>query len=149
MSKPVKTRKVRERQGRTLVTLPRETIYFKSGGDPKGVIPVQKKHEEAEALCCLLLVGIARSGIPLDLLDLPGSAQSIRDHVMAHPQPFRTYMPGESVVHQAVAAIQEVRQALDEEHKKAVAARLANAKADGEAQRQGGHQPEAAVATVH
>ena len=122
-----KTQKLRKakKPARQMVVVEKSTIYFPTHGDTEGQVHVQQKYLEAEATCNLLLAAIARSGTPLDLLDLPGTARKIQEHMeSAAPTgtPVVRCYPGPSLVKQAVYAIRTLRELLDEEHKKAVAA---------------------------
>jgi hypothetical protein len=95
-------------------TVPRSEVYFPTPDDPLGQVHVFSKWREAETTASLLLVAIARCGVPIDLLDLPGTAKLMADHAGLNPTAMVTLVvPGKTLVEQAVMAIRETRELLD------------------------------------
>lgn len=99
---------------RHMVVVDRDTIYFPSQGDPEGQVHVIRKWGEAQMMSSLLLAAIARSGIPFDVLDLKGTAMSIKEHVERDPNisGVRTY-PGDTMIAAALETMATTRAYLE------------------------------------
>jgi hypothetical protein len=119
---PMQKRAKRPKGG--YVTVSRQSVYFPTEGDPEGNVHVAQKFLEAENGMRLLVVAIARSGISLDSLDLPGTQVVMRknaEEYSARTGEQVTY-PGESLIHQCVSAIRLTRDILDAQPEKEKAA---------------------------
>lgn len=119
---PMAKRKKRPKGG--YVTVSRQSVYFPTEGDPEGNVHVAQKFIEAEMGMRLLVVAIARSGVSIDLLDLPGTQAAMKENAEQYSKRTGesvTY-PGDTLIHQCVLAIRATRDILDAQSEKEKAA---------------------------
>lgn len=107
------------------VTVSRNSVYFPTLGDPEGNVHAAQKYLEADETAKLLMVAIAKSGISLDLLDLPGIQKLMKENAEQYSKRnggVSVTYPGTTVVQQCVMAIRETRDLLDAQHEEKKAA---------------------------
>lgn len=92
------------------VVVKRSTIFFPTPEDPDGLKHVAQKFLEAEAGMNLLVTAIARAGLSIDSLDLPGASALLKDHAEKNGLP--SY-PGPTVIAAVVGSIQGAREYLE------------------------------------